>query len=194
MRKTILLSGLLASFATPAFAQADSDSGQVAVQANVAPLCILGDPSRAVVDLLQIVNTAGTRAGRLATIGAQTVTLPDSFCNFAGTTVTAEVDALVGPGTGSPPANFARAVNYTATVSGWAETSASATSEAGVAGTPLTGTGTGGVQGAPKLADLVVTLDGFSVPGDRLLVAGNYNGTVRVTLGPAAAVGGSEEK
>lgn len=187
MRLPIVLTGILLATPVPALAQAtDTDQGQVAVDARVAPLCILGDPSRATVDLGQIAATSGLRVGRLAVLPDQQVVLPDSFCNFAGTVVTAEVDALVEQATGTPPANFAKAVNYTATVNGWAASPAAATSSAGTGGTPLTGTGTSAVRTLPHVADIGVTLSSFTAPGDLRLVAGTYRGSVRVTLGPAA--------
>lgn len=187
MRTTILLAGLLLAPATPALAQVSAtDTGEVTVDARVAPLCILGEPSRPTVDLGQIAATSGARIGQLAALPAQQVLLPNSFCNFAGTVVSAQVDALVEPTSATLPANFAKAVNYTATVSGWAPAPAVATSNAAAAGTPRTGTGTSALRTLPQLADVGVTLSNFAVPGDLRLVAGTYQGAVRVTLGPAA--------
>lgn len=178
----------LAVLAVPAFAAeaspaSDNDSATVTVTGNVANLCILGDPSLPNVDVGQMVNTSGANVGRIATIGNQTVNLPNSFCNFAGTQVGVTTGALLGPN-GTPPASFSRAVNYTATASGWADTDAAATSGAAFDGSTPSASGTGGTQNGPKLNTIAVTLSSFIVPDNRLLVAGQYNGTVTVTLGP----------
>jgi hypothetical protein len=178
----------LAVLAVPAFAveaspASDNDSATVTVTGNVANLCILGDPSVPNVDVGQMVNTSGANVGKIATIGNQVVNLPNSFCNFAGTQVGVTTSALLGPA-GTPPASFSRAVNYTATASGWAAANAAATSGAAFDGSTPSASGTGGTQNGPKLNTIVVTLSSFTVPENRLLVAGQYDGTVTVTLGP----------
>lgn len=162
----------------------DSDSAQVSVTGSVARLCILGEPSQAVVDLGQMAQTSGVNVGRIAALPAQTVSLPASFCNFAGSVVSVSASALVGNSGGTPPPGFAKAVNYTATASGWAMQDASATSLAGVDGANPEQSGAGGTQPDPKQADIAVRLANYTVPGNGLLVAGAYTGLVTVTLGP----------
>ena len=132
----------LAALAVPAYAVEESpasnnDSATVNVTGNVANLCILGDPSLPNVDVGQMVNTSGAQVGKIATIGNQVVNLPNSFCNFAGTQVGVTTSALLGPA-GTPPASFSRAVNYTATASGWAAANAAATSGAAFDGSTPT--------------------------------------------------------
>lgn len=165
-------------------AASDSDSAQVAVTGSVARLCILGEPSQAVVDLGQMAQTSGTNVGRIAALSAQTVSLPASFCNFAGSVVSVSANALVGNSGGTPPAGFAKAVNYTATASGWATQDATATSDASADGANPEQSGAGGTQPDPKQADIDVQLANYTVPGNALLVAGAYTGLVTVTLGP----------
>lgn len=143
----------------------DSDSAEVAVSGSVARLCILGEPSRSLIDLGQMAQTSGAGVGRLASLPAQSVSLPGSFCNFAGSSLGVTASALVGTDGATPPAGFAKAVNFTATASGW---------------------GTGAVQGEPKLGTIDVALATFSAPANGLLVAGDYSGQVTVTLGPVA--------
>lgn len=187
MRGSLILSGLALAVSSPAFAQvSDSDDGTVSVEAQVAPLCVLGEPTPAVVNLGSIAATAGLRVGRITALSDQLVSLPDSFCNFAGSAITIEVQALLEEGSTSAPDNFSRAVNYTASLDGWASVPASATSASPADGSAATVLGIGGVQTLPRQADLEVTLTNFTVPADQRLVAGNYAGTVRVTLGPAA--------
>lgn len=174
------------SAAAPAMAQAVPDEGHVAVDGSVAPLCILGNPDPAVVNLGILINTSGTRAGRIRTIANQNVLLANSFCNFAGSVVTITANAMLASDTTPPPASFARAVNYTATASGWTNNDASATTSALANGANPSATGTGATQPLPKIANIGVQLSNFTVPGDVYLVAGDYTGTVVVTLGPAA--------
>ena len=176
------------SVATPAFAQ-ESDTESVAVAGRVAPLCILGTPSQSSVDLGQLVNVSGARVGRLVAITDRTVSMPQSFCNYANSAIRVDATALTGSDTSTPPSGFARAVNFGATVSGWATANAAATTVATAAGTSPTATGTGGTQPTPKLGDVTLTLASFSVPSDSLLVSGNYSGLVVVTLGPAPGSG-----
>ncbi|WP_120717437.1 hypothetical protein [Tsuneonella amylolytica] len=187
--RTMMLLPILAAAAgmsAPAPAQ-DSDTGEVAVSGNVVPLCLLGAPSSATVDLGNMVAVSGTRTGRIRAIGAQVVTLPASFCNYAGSMLTVDATALVETtgGTAAAPANFARAVNFTATAGQWGGGSAAATSAANASGSGSTARGTSAVQPTPRQTDIAVTLSDFSVPGDALLVAGDYAGIVKVTLGPS---------
>ncbi len=176
------------SLTGPALAQ-DSDQKTVTLGGNVAPLCILGTPSQAAVDLGQMVNTSGTRVGKIAALGSRTVTLPGSFCNYANSAIRVDATALVAADATTPQPGFARAVNFNAAVSGWATPNASATTAATAGGATPTATNTGGTQPTPKLADVTLTLASFAVPSDALLVAGAYSGQVVITLGPAPGSG-----
>lgn len=188
MNKLLVLSALaLAVFPAAAVAQAgNTDTGDVAVNGRVAPVCILGGPNPALIDLGVMIATSGTRAGRIAVLPARSVTLPASYCNFAGSQVTVTANALLAANATVPAAGFARAVNYTATAAGWAAGNAATTTAATSTGSSASSTGSGPSHPLPKIADIGVTLSSFSVPGDQLLVTGNYSGTVTVTLGPAA--------
>jgi hypothetical protein len=175
----------LAALPLPAAAQAAAE-GNVGVDGRVAPVCILGDPNPATVNLGQLSAASGPRTGRVATIANRTVVLPTSRCNFAGTVITVQTTALIVNDPAAPPTGFTRAVNYTGSVAGWTSGAAAATSSALRDGTNATGTSTGAVQPLPRLADLTLTLSNFTTPGDGFLVAGNYSGTVVITLGPQA--------
>ncbi|HET9630052.1 MAG TPA: hypothetical protein VFP14_11275 [Novosphingobium sp.] len=172
--------------AAPAMAQ-DSDSAKVSVTGQVAKLCVLGTPSSAVIDLGQMANTSGARVGKRAAIANKSVTLPGSFCNFANSVVTVSATALTADDATAAQPGFARAVNFTATASNWAATDAVATTSADEQGAGADASGSGSVQGLPKLADIGLTLSGYDVPGDKLLVSGGYTGSVTVTLAPEAA-------
>lgn len=191
MKRHILsLAPLLALAVSTASAQtSDTATGEVGVYGNVARLCILGAPSPATVDVGQMAATSGSRVGRIATIGVQNVSLPGSFCNFAGSHLTVTATALVSGDSTSVQPGFSKAVNYTATASNWSGTPTSVTTAAVASGATPTATSNGSDQPLPHIADLNVALSGFTAPSDLLLTAGNYSGLVVVTLGPAAIQG-----
>lgn len=176
---------LLVAFPATAIGQT-TETGTVAVEGQVRPVCILGNPNPALVNLGQLSASSGPRTGRIAVIAPRTVTLPASYCNFAGSVVTVTATALTSNDTSAPQPGFARAVNYTATATNWASGSSTATTAALANGTVATASGTGATQPLPRVADITLTLSNFTAPGDLILVAGNYSGTVVVTLGPAA--------
>lgn len=188
------ISGLvaIAVAALPVTAMAQTtQTGTVAVEGLVAPVCILGNPTPALVDLGQLSAGSGPRTGRIAVIPSQTVILPASYCNFAGSVVTVSATPLTASDTLTPPAGFSRAVNYTAAATGWASAASTATTMALGDGAAGAASGTGATQPLPRIADITLTLSGFTAPGDQILVAGNYSGNVIVTLGPAAIPSGS---
>lgn len=186
MNRTVSLSFLaLALLPAPALAQSEA-TGTVAIDGRVAPVCILGNPNPALVDLGQLSASSGPRTGRIAVIPSHTVTLPASYCNFAGSVVTVTATALTSNDASSPQPGFSRAVNYTASASNWASGASTTTTAALRDGSSPTSSGTGATQPLPKVADILLTLSNFTAPGDPILVAGNYSGTVVVTLGPAA--------
>lgn len=191
-RSSPLLAVAMIIGAAPAAALAQSAgqatgpaTGTLAMTGRVAPTCILGAPSQSAIDLGQLATSSGARAGRITTIAQQSVTLPGSFCNFAGSAVTVAADALVAADATTPPGGFARVVNYTATASNWAPGTASTTTAALSNGAPQSSSSTGATQTTPKLADIGVVLSGFTVPGDAILISGTYSGSITITLGPA---------
>lgn len=186
MRATLSLLAALATLAPVLAHAADSDQKTVGVVGNVAKLCVLGEPSPASVDLGQMVATSGARVGKITTIADQDVSLPGSFCNYAGTQLTVQASALVAADASPVQPGFARAVNFTAAVSNWTGTPASVTTAATAGGATPSATGVGSTQTAPKLANLDLALSAFTVPSDALLVAGGYTGSVTITLGPSA--------
>jgi len=173
----------LALFVAP-LAAAQTADGDANVTGNVANHCVLGAPTPAAVNLGQISTTSGPRAGRLASIANQTVNLPNSFCNFGGTRVSVSSSAMVADDTSPVQAGFARAVNFTSTVTTWGSPNASATTAALADGASPSANGDGGVQATPNLSTLSLVLSSFAAPGDGFLVAGPYEGTVTITLGP----------
>lgn len=177
---------VVSSFLAAATAAGASDvTGSVTLDGNVSNLCILGSPNPSNIDLGTIAVTSGNNAGHLQTIANQSVQLPSSFCNYADTALTVDASALLASDTTSVQSGFTRAVNFTATVSNWAAPNASATTAADENGVNPNASNVGGVQGAPELSDLTLTLSNFTAPGNGFLVAGSYQGSVTVTIGPA---------
>jgi hypothetical protein len=167
-----------------AHAQSNSDQRGVTVNGSVTQLCVLGAPNPSTINLGQMATTSGTRTGKLATITDQSVQLPTSFCNYAGTQISIAATALVEQDTTVPPAGFAKAVNFTANVTGWTTSAASVTTTAAFDGSNPTTNGSGPEENAPESTNLTLTLTNFTAPGDGILIAGSYSGLVTVTLGP----------
>ena len=186
MKQTVGLIALSLALVPAAALAQTIGTGTVAIDGRVSPVCILGDPNPALVNLGQLSAASGPRTGRVATIAPRTIVLPASYCNFAGSVVRVTATALIVNDPTPPQTGFTRAVNYTATATNWASTSSAATTAAQRDGTLPTATGIGAVQPLPKVADITLTLSNFTTPGDQFLVAGNYSGIVVVTLGPAA--------
>lgn len=176
-----------ALLATPFAASAQGSlEGRVGVDGLVAGRCVLGPPSQPSVALGTLIDTSGPRTGRLTAIAARSITFPGSYCNFANTRITVSANALLAADTTAPLAGFARAVNFTSTVSNWAASDAAATTAASAAGASPGSAGSGGTQPLPKIADVNLVLNNFAVPSDLLLVTGSYAGNVTITLGPAS--------
>ena len=184
MKVRIALAVLLAGI--PAAAHAQTVQGTVAVDGSVAGRCVLGPPSQASVPLGTLIDTSGARAGRLTTIAAQSINFPGSWCNFANTRITVSANAMLAADATAPMPGFARAVNFTSTVTNWAAANAAVTTAASAGGATPGASAPGGTHPAPKLADLTLTLNNFAVPADSLLVTGAYAGNVTITLGPAS--------
>ncbi|WP_271439473.1 hypothetical protein [Pontixanthobacter luteolus] len=187
--RTAFLLAALSACALPhsAFAQTagDSDEGEVQIIGSVAPICSLGEPSDAVVDLGVLIDLSGPRVGRTASITPRQVTMPGSFCNYANTMISITASAMTEQ-TGAPlNTGFSRAVNYRVSVSPWSATEADLLTSAASDGSGLPGNANSSSQPLPKISDLTMELADFAAPSDALLVAGEYSGLITVTLGPA---------
>jgi hypothetical protein len=185
MRHYILFTVPFMLLASPALSQAtltDTARGSVDVIGDVTRLCSLGLPTPSPVDVGQMVNTGGLRAGQLAAISNRDVSLPGTFCNYAGTRLTVQADAMLTPG--ATAAGFTKAVNYQASVAGWGTGAASASTGAAADGSNPSVTGLGTVVAVPKIADLTLTFSSFNAPADLRPVAGGYRGTVTIIVGP----------
>lgn len=175
----------LALCSQAAVAQTAPAEGEVTIIGRVADRCLFTLPSK-IIDLGEL-SLPGTdaSAGRLdpSRVNGASETL-EGWCN--GTAATMTVEAL--PITNisfltAPPAGFDTVVNYTATATAnsvdGTDTSASAGPGAAVAVGMFTGT-------------IPVVLSAASTPNSGIMVAGDYQGLVRVTLAPNVSFGQPE--
>jgi hypothetical protein len=171
---------LMAAFAaTPSFAQSDTDVKTFTVTGNVPALCSGGALSGtgSTFDVGVLIDTA---TGFLRTdLAAPNKQLSGSFCSARSTITVNATPMLAQNFTGTPPANFSRTVNYTATASGW--TDAPAVFTVGAASNPAA------VQQRPTAftGDITVGVSSFTTAGGsalRLVADTSYLGTVTVTL------------
>lgn len=171
-----------ATLAAPAFAQSDTDVKNFAVTGNVPALCSGGllTGSGSTFDVGVMIDTA---TGFLRTdLAAPDKLLAGSFCSARSTITVDATPMFAQTFTGTPPAGFSRAVNYTATASGW--TATPAVFNVGAASNPAA------VQLRPTAftGDITVGVSAFSTAGGaalRLVADTSYVGTVTVTLAVA---------
>lgn len=161
------------------------DQQEVQVNGRVAPICVLGEPVDKVINLGNMIDTSGPRIGRIAAIAPRTVIMPNSFCNYGNTTVSISATALTEQGGAAMNSGFSRAVNYRIAVGPWASEDAVVETSTTASGSSQPMTIASASQALPKLVDLTMRLSDFSSAADALLVAGNYAGTIVITLGPA---------
>jgi hypothetical protein len=182
--RLILLAGL-AFGAVPAFGTGPPPvSAIVTLTGSVGIACHLGSPGESTLNVGTLANQAD---GTLAPISPQSTTIADSWCN-AGSTISVLADPLVAQSyAGTPPAGFTKAVNYTATASGWAPTPASFTTTG-----DTSGGGNGTTPGSQSTDDpvaqtITVEVSSFATPsaGNRLVADPNYSGTITITLNAA---------
>jgi hypothetical protein len=171
--------------ATGAWAQ-DPVKGTVGLDAQVAQVCVLGAPNPGALALGQISESAGARAGRLASIANQSIQLPRTFCNYAGAALAITASPLAVTGTAAQP-GFVGSVDYTCTISAWGATSATVRTSAG----SPSGVGSPSTSSAPKETDLTLVVSDFATATDSQLQPGAYLALVTITLGPDAGLAAS---
>jgi hypothetical protein len=177
MKKRLIAAALAATaFASPALAQS---TGTVTVDGSVADRCLFTDPADVIsVGELSLPGTDGN-AGRLdaSKINTQSRTLI-GWCNGTAATMTVEAQPLLNSDfTGTPPTGFDRRIDFSATA---VANNATAT-DSSTAASPGAGSA---VNVGMFTGNVVVTLSSATTPGGGLLVAGDYDGQVLVTLTP----------
>jgi hypothetical protein len=185
----------------PVFNAASTGPQGVAVTAtaNAERGCFLGAPSATGFSLGTIIDQSGVNAGRLRSgLTSGPVTLPDSWCNFPDNALTVRATPMAAQGVSdTPPSGFARLVNYRVSADNWLPSGAPIVVSTIGAATDVSGAAQAsgqGQEGQYHVADIVLNLDQFSVPGTTLgqsplmVAANSYQGSVVVLLGPAILV------
>jgi hypothetical protein len=174
MNKLLLLGGAALAFsgAAPAFAQA---TGEVDVNGFVEDRCQFTTIGDAVIELGEISD----EDGRLdeAAVDAGTATL-QGWCNGSASTIGVEALPLLNAATGA--ASFDNRVDYRAT--------ATAGSAAPIDDSTDAGAGTDVALGLFN-GDIVVDISNAASPNDGLMIAGDYVGSIVVTLTPNTSFG-----
>jgi hypothetical protein len=181
MRPALLAVGL-ALCAQGAAAQTAPAEGEVTIIGRVADRCLFTLPSK-IIDLGEL-SLPGTdaNAGRLdpSRVNGASETL-EGWCNGTAATMTVEALPIANVSfTAAPPSGFDRVINYTAT--------ATANSVDGTDTSAVAGAGVAVAVGM-FTGEIPVELTGASTPGNGILVAGDYQGLVRVTLAPNVSFG-----
>jgi hypothetical protein len=182
---SLAFSVALALCAQGAAAQTAPAQGEVTIVGRVADRCLFTLPSK-VIDLGELALAGSDpSAGRLdpSRVNGASETL-EGWCNGTAATMTVEALPIANiTFTAAPPAGFDRVVNYTAT--------ATANAVAGTDTSITAGTGSA-VSIGMFTGTIPVTLSAASTPSNGILVAGDYQGLVRVTLSPSVSLGQSE--
>ena len=177
MKKLLLLgsAALALAGAAPAFAQV---TGTVDVNGFVDDRCQF-TVDNAVINLGEISDADGKLDE--AAVDAGTATL-NGWCNGSAATIQVEAHALVN--SASATTGFSNLVHYTATATAGAVDASDGSSVAGPGGEETLGLFTG---------DIVVDIsDSASSPSNALMVAGDYLGSIVVTLTPNVSFGEEE--
>jgi hypothetical protein len=171
--------------ATPGIAAAQSNTataGPFPVTGNVPALCsggTLGTGATAF-DLGVLIDTT---TGFLRTdLAAPAKILAGAFCTSRSRIAIAATPLQSVTNTAVPGSGFSRAVNYTATATGW--TATPATFATGAASNPESGQD----RSTPFQGDITIAIGSFSTAGGnglRLIADPAYQGTVTVTLSVA---------
>jgi hypothetical protein len=177
--RLLMLAGILCG-AVPACA--DAGSATITLSGSVDKACHIGAPSTTSIPLGAL---AATDTGALAPVTAPSVTIAGSWCNTGSTVGVIATPLVAQHYSGVPTSGFTKAVDYTATASGWTATPASYVITSDESGT-VTSSTTPASQPAttPAASDIIISLSNFVSPvaGDRLVADTNYSGTITVTL------------
>jgi type 1 fimbria pilin len=174
MKKLLLLGSAAVAFATaaPAFAQV---TGEVDVNGFVDDRCQF-TVDNAVINLGEISDNATGKLDKVA-VDAGAATL-NGWCNGSAATIAVEAHPLLNSAAGS--ASFDNRVDYKATATAGNAAPTDLTTAAGP-GTPAS---LGLFSG-----DILVDISDSASPNNRLMVAGDYVGSIVVTLTPNTSFG-----
>lgn len=176
MNKLLISSAAVALLALPAAALAQSSDveGTVTISGSVAAACVID--SAATITLGELADGDGLY--NLAADGESTTLT--AWCNGASSTMSVLSSAIVHTGSPTVPTGFTDTVNFTATAS---VTPADAGSPVEVSDSTTAAADPAATVGLFS-DDITVSLSSSSTDGNKL-IAGDYEGSVVVTLSPA---------
>lgn len=185
MRRLLTVLGAvpLALLATQASAQTTGAQGTVYIDGFVTSRCAF-TLDNAVIHLGELaLQTSGANGGKLDTsrVNGKNATLT-GWCNGSDADISVEAFPLLNPA--SISAGFDNRVDYTATASVGSPNPTDTTLSAG-GGTPRS-------VGSLFNGNVVVTMSAAATPNNGVMVAGDYEGQVIVTLTPNVAPQESE--
>lgn len=187
----------------PAFAQVSPpilrtapDGAAVTYNVTADRACFLGPPSVPAVVLGTLIDTSGPNAGRLRTsLTPNSITLPDSWCNFNDNALTVSAQPIIGQGVAIPPTGFTRLVNFRVSASGWRRSGVPISVSTVSGATEVIGQGSvsaTGTEAIYRVADIGLSIDQLSAAGPvvagagpLLVAAPAYQGQITVSIGPA---------
>ena len=176
MRKSLMIaSALLLTTAAPAFAQ---DSGEVEITGSVADRCLFTTTSDTIELNELAADGTGASAGKLNAdaVDGATATLK-GWCNGTAATMSVKAVSLSNVDhTGTVPTGFDTVITFTASAEA---NNVTATDEDS---TDIDGGDE--VDVSLFTGDIDITLSDAATPDGGLLVAGDYEGQVHVTLTP----------
>lgn len=173
MKKFLLSAAALGLLALPAAAFAQD--GEVTITGSVAAACVI-EPT-ATITLGELADADGLYDASVA--DGETATL-NAWCNGASSTIAVAATAITLQGGPAPVTGFTDTINFTAT--------ASVTPADAAAAVEVSDSTTGAADAAATVGlfsdDITVTLSASATDGSKL-IAGDYEGSVTVTLAPA---------
>ena len=175
MRNIVILAAPLAILASPAWAQSAPVTGTVLIDGSVATRCAF-TLDNAVIHLGELsLQTTGSTAGKLDTskVNGKTATL-SGWCNGGDADISVEAFPLLNPASGAT--GFDKRVDFTATASAGSASPTDTTLTAG-SGSPAN-------VGTLFNGNILVTLSAASSPTNGIMIAGEYDGSVVVTITP----------
>lgn len=178
-KTSLIAAAALGLLAAPAMAEENGSdvTGTVSIDGSVAAKCLFTIGSDAVV-IPELADASGFLDA--STVNTQTAEL-EGWCNGAASTMTVEAAHMEGDYAGAPVAGFTDRIDFTATATALTGAEGS-TPTAASDTTTVAGAGTGvgvGLFASP----IAVTFSAAQASGR--LIAGDYAGSVDVTLSPA---------
>lgn len=184
----LLAAGALA-FPSAALAETTSQSTTTfSLDGNSPKACVLKSADEATLNVGDMVDpTTGELTRTLASNASdQSTTIENSWCNTASTITVLATPMVAQDFIGLPPPGFTKAINYTATVSGWATANAVFITNGDVTGFQHSNTPGSQTLTTPNTSTITVAIGDLATPGagDFLVADKNYSGNITLTLTP----------